>query len=146
MAEPFYRDSHKRGRSDKPAIQVMNPETRLHIAIAKDLEWLIPTEVQWSTFPAGNVKLPPRVGGLLKDMGLKTGWPDIILVHAGSVFGMELKAGKGPLSASQKDRHPLLIAAGMKIAVCRSIDDVLAALADWGIPIRISKPVSVPPA
>ena len=36
----------------------------------------------------------------------------------------------------QVDVFPRLIRAGMQIAVCRSIPEVLAALAGWGVPTR----------
>jgi len=38
----------------------------------------------------------------------------------------------------QVDVFPRLVGAGMQIAVCRSVNEVLAALAGWGIPTRVA--------
>ena len=36
----------------------------------------------------------------------------------------------------QVERHEMLEAAGARVAVCRTVDEVLAALKAWGIPTR----------
>jgi hypothetical protein len=36
----------------------------------------------------------------------------------------------------QEETFPRLERAGMRIAVCRSVDEVLAALRAWGVPLR----------
>jgi hypothetical protein len=68
------------------------------------------------------------------------------------VFGIELKRHGGRLSTTriirtrngsarlvegQREMHPKLEAAGMSIAVCRSVDEVLTALAGWQVPLRV---------
>ena len=116
----------------------MKTETRLHIAVADLLGWILPPSAQWTTFNAGNVEMPPKVGRMLKAMGLQTGWPDIQIVFGGAIFGLELKAPKGKTQASQDERFPLLRAAGMRIAIARSTDDVLDILREWQIPTRIA--------
>jgi hypothetical protein len=82
---------------------------------------------------------------------LKRGWPDVLVLH-GRLFGIELKRRDGVLSKTrlvrtrrgglrqldgQVDVFPRLAAAGMAIAVCRTVDEVLATLAGWQVPLRV---------
>jgi hypothetical protein len=85
-------------------------------------------------------------------MGLRRSWPDFLLIHAGLIYGMELKRVGGQLSRTRTVRtrrgslrilegqfevFPRLEAAGMQpIEVCYSIEDVVAAWERWGIPLR----------
>ena len=128
----------------------MVPEDDIHAAVAKALDLLLLPPAQWTTFPAGGYKLPPAAAARLARIGLKKNWPDVLVVH-GSVYGIELKRADGRLSRArvvrrkngslrmvegQEDVFPRLRAAGMKIEVCRSVDEVLAALRKWDVPLR----------
>lgn len=137
----------------KPAFRLTEPveaEQDLHEAVAKALDLLLLAPACWTTFPAGSVPLPPQFAAKLSRLGLKRGWPDVLVLH-GYLFGIELKRADGVLSRTrlvrtrsgalrqlegQVDVFPRLVAAGMQIAVCRSIPDVLAALTGWGVPTR----------
>lgn len=125
-------------------------ETELHAAIARALSLFVLPPAEWSCFPAGSVPLPPQFGAKLARMGLKRGWPDLLIVHHG-IYGIEIKRPGGRLSLTrsvrtrsgilrtvegQADVFPRLQAAGMAIAVCSSVDEVLAALGAWGVPLR----------
>lgn len=126
-------------------------EDDLHEAVAKALTLLVLPPAMWTCFPAGNVPLPPAAAAKLARFGLKRGWPDLLVVHAANIYGIELKRRDGTLSRSylartrsgsvrwregQRDVFPKLETAGMKLAVCRSVPDVLAALGGWQIPMR----------
>jgi hypothetical protein len=84
--------------------------------------------------------------------GLKRGLPDLWLFYR-KVYCIELKRRGGALSKTRVDRtrrgtprvlvgqeeiFPLLIATGAveAIAVCASVNEVLAQLARWQIPLR----------
>jgi hypothetical protein len=71
-----------------------------------------------------------------KNNGMMPGWPDLEVVHPGGVFFLEVKAPNGRLSEPQRDIAEKMIALGHKWAVVRSIDDVVKALAIWGIQHR----------
>ncbi|MGA9874535.1 MAG: hypothetical protein WBQ21_01875 [Solirubrobacteraceae bacterium] len=130
----------------------MRPEDELHEAVARALDILVMPPAEWTTFPAGHAKLPPAVAAKLARLGLKRGIPDILVWHDGRSCGIELKRPGGVLSKTrmvrtkrrgalrlvegQADVFPRLVAAGMRIAVCRSVDEVLAALRGWGVPLR----------
>ena len=133
--------------------RLMSPvaaEDELHAATARALDTLLLPPAMWTTFPAGNVPLPPQYAAKLSRLGLKRGWPDVLLVHRG-IYGIELKRPGGVLSKTrvgrtsrgalrvlvgQEDVFPCLEAAGMRIAVCRSVPEVLAQLQAWGVPLR----------
>lgn len=119
-----------------------NPEQQLQIQVARYLDLALRPPTIWTAFPAGG---GGKVrGALLKAMGLKAGWPDVIVMHRfrdtlWPVFlGMELKVGKGRQSPAQKDIAESFKAIGALYKVCRSLDDVEWALMDAGLPVFAS--------
>jgi len=126
------------------------PEDSLHESVARALDILLLPPAQYTTIPAGGYGLTPAAAARLCRLGLKTGWPDLIIVYAGRIFGIELKAAGGELSHTvmrrtkrgkrivigQQQRHIWLREAGMQIAVCRTLDMVIAQLRAWEIPLR----------
>jgi hypothetical protein len=126
-------------------------EDALHASVAAVLNLLLLPPAQWTTFPCGGYGLTPAASARLFRLGLRPGWPDILVVHDGRLFGIELKTRSGRLSRSRMvrtrsggARHVTgqvemlagLERAGVRIAVARSVDDVLAQLAAWHIPTR----------
>ena len=124
------------------------PESDLHEAVADLLARVVKPPAMWTCFPAGNVPLPKAYAAKLARYGLKPGWPDFQIIH-GKAYGIELKSARGRLSKGrwvatrrgrvryvdgQADVVAQLEQAGMEVAICRSVDDVLAALAEWQIP------------
>jgi len=129
-------------------------EDALHATVAAALRVLVQLPACWTTFPAGSVPLPPQFAAKLARLGLQRGWPDVLVAHAGRIYGLELKRVGGKLSKTrtvrtrsgaprvlegQEDVFPRLRTAGMEIAVCTSLDDVLAALRGWGVPMVRSR-------
>ena len=128
-------------------------EDVLHASVADALDKLLLPPACWTTFPAGSVPLPPRFAAKLARLGLKRGWPDIQIIHAGHIYGIELKRRGGRLSrtrlvrtrrgalrelAGQEDVFPRLEAAGMTIGICTTLPQVLATLTAWDVPLRVS--------
>jgi hypothetical protein len=127
------------------------PEQALHEAVAKLLVVGVLPGTEWTHFPAGSMPLDARWAAKLYRMGLKRGWPDFLILHATRLHGLELKRRGGELSRShyvrtktgalrwiegQDEVLPRLEIAGAKIAVCDSLDGVIAALRGWHIPLR----------
>lgn len=125
-------------------------EDEIHASAARLLDRVLLPPAVWTTFPAGNVPLPPEYAAKLSRLGLKRGWPDILILHQ-RLFGIEIKRRGGGLSKTrtvrtrsgaqrvllgQEEVFPALEAAGMRIAVCHDQDEVLDALVAWGLPIR----------
>lgn len=132
-------------------------ETELHAAVANALDVLLLPPATWTTFPAGHVQLPSAAAAKLARLGLKRGWPDLLVLHGGTLHGIELKRPGGRLSrsrvvrtrrggvrhlAGQEEVFPRLVAAGMRLAVCESVDEVLATLARWEVPLRFARGLS----
>ena len=115
-----------------------NPEQRLQIAVANFLRLALRPPTVWTAFPAGG---GGKVrGALLKSMGLKAGWPDIIVLHPYElttlVVGIELKAKKGRLSDAQAATCEALWAANARYIECRSLEEVDRCLRRAGVPMH----------
>jgi hypothetical protein len=142
------------GRAARGRFKLVPPTTsedELHESVAQLLKFGVLPPAMWTCFPAGNVPLEPRFAAKLYRMGLSRGWPDFLLVSGGHAHGLELKRRDGKLSRSrfvrtkqgrprwvegQEDVLPKLQDAGMKIAVCETLDEVIDALVFWRIPLR----------
>jgi hypothetical protein len=120
------------------------------VAVAHALDRLLLPPAEWTTFPAGHIPLPARWAAKLARLGLKRNWPDILVLH-GPLHGIELKRPGEDLSHArwvrtrsgarrcvegQREVFPRLEGAGMRLAVCHSVADVLDTLAGWGVPLR----------
>lgn len=118
-----------------------NVEQQFQIQVARYLSLALRPPTIWTAFPAGG---GGKVrGALLKAMGLKAGWPDVIVMHGFRtrttvLLGIELKVGKGRQSPEQKAVMAAFQAAGALYKVCRSLDDVEWALMDAGLPVFAS--------
>lgn len=66
-------------------------------------------------------------------MGVKAGIPDLMLIHAGKVYGLEIKTRKGRTSKDQDAMLAAIVAAGGHAAVAHGIDAALDRLATWGL-------------
>lgn len=86
-----------------------------------------------------------------RNKGLVPGIPDLFVLYQGRLTGIELKRppatlkngaksqAKANLSESQQAITPRLEAAGARCFVCRSLDDVQAALTACGVPLERRK-------
>jgi hypothetical protein len=107
-------------------------EYAIQIEIAGFLrKWLAPPA--WFTaFPAGGGGF--HRGQMLWQMGLKAGVPDLLIMW-GAAHWIELKNDIGHLKDNQIECHAKLRAAGAKVGCCRTLDQVKAQIAEWGIPL-----------
>lgn len=109
-------------------------EAQLHRAVAYYLAASLPSDVVWTTFPAGG---GGKVrGAQLKSRGLRPGWPDVQLIYKGQFIGLELKTEKGALSDDQRACLAAIKKAGGIVFVCRNLDGVAFSLYQCGIPLR----------
>lgn len=120
-------------------------EETIHRAVVDVLERAATPGIAWTHMPAGEARAK-GVAGKLKGMGVKAGWPDLLIVKGGRLYGLELKteAGRGPaggrqgrLSPAQVAACAALRAAGAEIAVAYGLDAALDQLARWGA-VRVS--------
>ena len=75
-------------------------------------------------------------GARFKAQGRKAGVPDNCVIYAGRAHFIELKSRKGVASPAQKIVIPALEAAGTPVVIAYSLEEVMDALAAWGIPLR----------
>lgn len=129
----------------------VQPEDDLHAAVARALRMLLLPPAVWTTLHVGGYALTGMSAARQVRLGVAQGWPDVLLVYQGQSYGIELKTKRGRLSRNrlvrtprggarivvgQEERHAELAAAGMRLAVCRSVEEVLATLHGWGLPLR----------
>src|SRR4051794_21166197 len=76
-------------------------EDELHASVATALSVLLQPPAQWTHFPAGGYGLSPQASARLSRLGLKPGWPDLLVCHDGRLYGLELKTRTGRLSTTR---------------------------------------------
>lgn len=98
---------------------------------------LLADQVAWSHFPAGGYFLTPAARGRLYRLGLKQGFPDLVICYSmGRVLWLEVKTATGNVSPAQRAMHLLLRRLGHHVVVVRKIEHVIAALLEYGVPFR----------
>jgi hypothetical protein len=127
-------------------------EVDIQETCAAALDRLLLPPAMWFAYPAGVIELSGHQMARLMRHGLKRGLPDIWILHV-RLYCIELKRRGGSLSKTrvarthrgsprvlvgQEEIFPQLIGTGAveAIAVCTSVDEVLAQLARWQIPLR----------
>lgn len=135
--KPFQRDlvawALRRGRAGMRPVK--RPEQALQQAVMLYLRRVLPPDAVAFAVPNGGARTPAEAG-ILKSMGVVAGIPDLAIVRGGYVYFIELKADGGALSVVQKEVFARLKAAESTPKVCRSLDEVEAALRGWHIPLR----------
>jgi hypothetical protein len=107
-------------------------EFALHVAIADVLRrWSLPG-VEWTHFPAGELRTAATAGKLAR-MGVQRGWADFQLFHAdGRVMFLEVKRPGGKLSPDQNRIANHLKRAGHQFEMVDSTQAAIAVLVSWG--------------
>lgn len=108
------------------------PEQEIHKAVVDHLNVRGLPDVFWFHCPNGG-KRNMIEAKIFKALGVLPGVPDIILIHHGKTFGLELKAEKGRIQPSQRLALARMENAGAKTAVVHSLDEALITLEFWGV-------------
>lgn len=111
------------------------PEEALHMAVARFLDVALPPSSIWFHVPNGGARTKAEAGKF-KAMGVRAGVADILIVHGGRPFAIELKAGAGRLSTAQENWLRAFRIAGGEWMAVRTIEAVEFALRAWNIPLR----------
>jgi hypothetical protein len=109
-------------------------EASLHRQVTDYLSLCLGGSAWFTTFPAGGGGY--MRGKILKSRGLKAGVPDVLIIDGGRSLWVELKTRHGRLSPDQKATHAVLHRAGAIVSVCRTLEEVNAALTSWGVPLK----------
>lgn len=105
-------------------------ETAIHIAVAEHLRLRAPAGMVWWHTPNEGARTPSEAARL-KAMGVKAGIPDLMLVHGGKLYALELKAERGVISKNQQAMLSALSTAGAVVAVAFGLSKALATLEQW---------------
>lgn len=109
-------------------------ESDIHRAVAEYLNAALMPPAFWTTFPAGGGGYVR--GAHLKALGLKAGFPDLLIIAGGKPYGIEIKAPRKYPEPEQRALHGILRDAGCPVMVCRSSAEVEMTLRAWGVPVR----------
>ena len=122
------------------------PEAQLQEAVADYLRVALQPPTVWTAIAHGvwfgwDREKAQRLGGRLKAAGLNKGWPDLLVMHPSSnggpiVLGLELKSKAGSLTPEQRELMGSFVALRAHFVLCRSVEEVQAALEFCRIPIR----------
>jgi hypothetical protein len=105
------------------------PEAELQRAVLDHLRWRGVPNLFVCHYPAGGWR--SRVeAAILKSIGTRAGVPDLLIVHRGQLYALELKAASR-LTDTQSATHEELKRAGAEVAVAYSLDGALAQLECW---------------
>lgn len=96
----------------------------------------LPEAVHWATDHAG--ARSPAAGARLKRRGIVPGIPDHFTLYRGILIAWEWKAGQNAATDSQISFGEAIAGAGGHFFVCRTIDEIEAALNGLGWPLRAS--------
>lgn len=115
----------------------IGPEERLQRAVVQYLRLALrDTECLWWHVPNGGHRAP-STAARLKLMGVRAGVPDLaFILPEGRAAFVELKAGPGRLTDSQRTFRHHAEALGALWAEARSLPDVCDILTGWGVPLH----------
>ena len=82
--------------------------------------------------PNGGYRKPIEAA-IMKGLGVKAGVPDVIAIHKGRVFALELKAEGGRATPKQLEAIAAMEAAGAYCCIAEGLDRALAVLEQWGL-------------
>ena len=83
--------------------------------------------------PANGGYRKPVEAAILKGLGVVAGVPDVIAIHNGRVFAMEIKAEGGRATEKQLACIAALREAGAFTCIAEGLDRAIACLEGWGL-------------
>lgn len=111
---------------------IRRPEQKLQQTVVLHLQARgVPGLVFWHT-PNGGRRTSVE-GAIFKSMGVRAGVSDLILVRAGKIFALELKAEGGRATEAQMEFISDIDRAGAFTALVEGLDAALATLEAWGL-------------
>ena len=122
-------------RASTDAVRRAHPEEQLQMQVCKFLHHALEGNSTFFAVPNGGLRSRSEAARF-KATGTIAGMPDICVVNDGRLIGIELKAPKGRVSDAQLYCHERLRRARVPVTVCKSVDDVIAALTESGVPLK----------
>lgn len=109
-----------------------NPEAQIQRAVVQHLHARGMPGLVFFHVPNGGSRGPIE-GAIFKGMGVRAGVSDLILVHAGKIFALELKAPGGRATEAQMAFQSEIDRAGAFTAMPEGLDAAIATLEAWGL-------------
>lgn len=147
IARPSY-GAFTRTTATKPRAKRTNPEGALQVQVKKLLVLALPPEIEWTSSLTGQ-NLTKRAAELASARGIRRGFPDMLFIINRRCFWIELKA---PFAGVRRDpgrygtlddpdlsddqRRVLAALNPSCWAICRSLEEVKAALERFGAPLQ----------
>jgi hypothetical protein len=94
---------------------------------ARGVRWL-----WWCHIPNGGFRRPAEAA-ILAGLGARRGAPDLILIHEGNVYALEIKTPNGYATADQLACMLHLEGAGARSRIAYGLDQAIATLEQWGL-------------
>lgn len=114
------------------------PEEDLQIAVAELLDLGLPQGWRWWHTPNQRGTRKYWEQKLLKALGVKAGIQDVTIVGPDPrLVIIELKSDTGGLSKAQREWRDFYWSIGVPWFLARSVEDVIAACHDAGVPLRV---------
>jgi hypothetical protein len=89
----------------------------------------VPGAIAWHT-PNGGARSPIEAK-IFKGIGVRAGIPDVLALHQGRLFALELKADGNKPTSTQSETMAAMEQAGATVAVAVGLDDALRQLEEW---------------
>jgi hypothetical protein len=102
-------------------------EQEVQLAVIEHLRWRGQPNLFWAHIPNGGARTAIE-GAVFKSLDVVAGAPDILIIHGGKCFGLELKSEHGRVTPTQTDCHQRMERAGAVVGVVRGVDEAIAWL------------------
>jgi hypothetical protein len=110
----------------------MRPEQLIQRAVFDHLRARAARGVFAFHVPNGGYRKPIEAA-IMQGLGVKAGVPDVVAIHEGRCYGLELKAQGGRATPKQLEAIAAMEAAGAHCCITEGLDRALAVLEQWGI-------------
>jgi hypothetical protein len=110
----------------------MRPEQIIQRAVFDHLRARAARGVFAFHVPNGGYRKPIEAA-IMKGLGVKAGVPDVVAIHKGRCYALELKAEGGRATPKQLEAIAAMEAAGAHCCIAEGLDCALAVLEQWGI-------------
>ena len=107
-------------------------EDQLQRSVLDHLRWRAVDGAFWFHVPNGGWRSPVEAMDF-KSLGVTAGVPDLLIVHDGRLFGLELKVEGGRVSEAQYTTIEAMRRAGAIVAVAHGLDQALEQLEAWNL-------------
>lgn len=85
-------------------------------------------------------------GSIMKGLGVRKGVSDLVLLHKGNAYALELKSAAGRPTVEQMQFASDFNAAGGSACICHDLDRALRCLETWGLLRGALAPFAAPAA